>query len=118
MPSTKTAKKQYIGKLTSQKLMAMSEAQRDAIVAPYENGVDESEFRPLTAAERRRFETWRKNAKANRRKAGRPVVGAGSKLIAVSIERDLLKEADRYAKAHAMKRAQLIAHGLRLAMAS
>jgi hypothetical protein len=47
---------------------------------------------------------------------GRPVVGQGAKTIAVTIERGLLARADRYAKQHDLKRAELIAHGLQLVL--
>lgn len=44
---------------------------------------------------------------------GRPVVGEGAKMIAVSIEAGLLRRADEYAKSHGLKRAQMIADALR-----
>jgi hypothetical protein len=47
---------------------------------------------------------------------GRPVVGKGAKIVPVSIERGLLKEADRFAKRHKLKRSQMVAEGLRLVM--
>ncbi len=57
-------------------------------------------------------------ARAERRarkavKTGRPPVGQGATAVLVSIERGLLKEADRTAKARKMSRSQLIALGLR-----
>src|SRR5712691_2762676 len=60
--------------------------------------------RPATAAERRKFNTIR-------RKMGRPRVGLGSKLVPVTIERGLLKEADQFAKRHKLKRSQMVAEG-------
>jgi hypothetical protein len=65
--------------------------------------------RPATAAERRKFN-------GIRRKLGRPKVGQGSQLVPVTIERGLLKEADRFAKQHKLKRSQMVAQGLRLVM--
>ena len=47
---------------------------------------------------------------------GRPIVGAGAKVISVSIERGLLKEADAFAKPYKLKRSQMVAQGLRLVM--
>jgi hypothetical protein len=61
-------------------------------------------------------------AKAERRarkaaKIGRPVVGEGATAVLISIERGLLKEADRTAKARKMTRSELIALGLRSVIA-
>ncbi len=47
-----------------------------------------------------------------KRKRGRPRVGAGSQVISVTIEKGLLKRADRLAKRLGMSRAKLIAVGL------
>jgi len=49
-------------------------------------------------------------------KPGRPKVGKGVKVISLSVEKDLLKQADVYAKRHGMKRTELVAVGLKLAM--
>jgi len=48
---------------------------------------------------------------------GRPIVGEGAERINITVERGLLKDADNFADAHGMTRSQLIAEGLRLAMA-
>jgi hypothetical protein len=93
-----------------EKFLALSDAQKDAEVAEFDKGIDPSEWRPLNAAERKQ---WRRV----KRRLGRPKVGQGAKMVAVSIERGLLQRADRYAKRHAMKRAELIAAGLKLVLA-
>ncbi|HEY7120467.1 MAG TPA: hypothetical protein VH475_28040 [Tepidisphaeraceae bacterium] len=49
-------------------------------------------------------------------KRGRPVVGRGAQRIAVTVERDLLKQADAFARRRDISRSQLIAIGLRLAI--
>src|ERR1041384_364609 len=67
--------------------------------------------KPLTAADRAKF-----RQAAARAKAGRPQVGGGAKIVPVSIERGLLKEADAFAKAQKIKRSQMVAEGLRLVM--
>ncbi len=73
--------------------------------------------KPLTrsqaAAERRLCD-----AVNDRRGRGRPKVGKGSKLVAVTLEQGLLEEVDRFAKRKKMKRSEMIASGLRLLMAS
>jgi hypothetical protein len=93
-----------------EKFLALTDAEKDAEVAEFEKGIDPSQWRPLNAEERK---LW---CKAKRR-MGRPVVGQGSKVVAVTIERGLLKRADAFAKQHAMKRAQMIAKGLEIVMA-
>lgn len=62
-------------------------------------------FGSLSAADRR---TW----KQAKRKRGRPRVGAGSKVVSISIERGLLARADRLAKKLGTSRARLVAMGL------
>jgi hypothetical protein len=53
--------------------------------------------------------------RANRGR-GRPRVGRGATAVLISIERDLLREADQFAKEHRLSRSQLIARGLRTVM--
>jgi len=61
-------------------------------------------FGPPTAEQRARFERARKR--------GRPQVGAGSKTISVTVEKQLLAKTDRMAKKLHLPRAALIARGL------
>lgn len=50
-------------------------------------------------------------------KGGRPKFGkSGTKIISATVEKDLLKQTDRYAKAHGMKRSEVIVEGLRLVL--
>jgi hypothetical protein len=93
-----------------ERFLSLSDAEKDAEVAQFEREIPLSESRPLNAAERKQ---WRRV----KRRLGRPKVGQGAKMVAVSIERGLLQRADRYAKRHAMKRAELIAAGLKLVLA-
>jgi hypothetical protein len=67
-------------------------------------------FKPLAAADRRRF------ARAEKKMA-RPKIGQAAKVISVSVEQGLLQRADAWAKDHDLSRAQLVARGLELAMA-
>jgi len=69
--------------------------------------------KPLTAAQRA---LHRRAAAAAKAKRGRPTVGKGAKIVPVTIERGLLKEADAFAKQHQLKRSQMVAQGLRLVM--
>lgn len=51
-------------------------------------------------------------------KGGRPKLGkGGTRIISASLERELLKRADRYAKSHGMKRSQVLSEGLKLFLA-
>ena len=90
-----------------ERFLALSDAQKDAEVAEFENSTDRSSFKPLTAAQRKQWSRIK-------RKIGRPTIGAGAKQISVSMELDRLKRVDRYAKAHDLKRTEVIAQGVDL----
>lgn len=63
-------------------------------------------FAPMTAKDRTEWERMKK-------KRGRPQIGKGAKVIAVSLERGLLAQCDRLAKKKGVSRAQLISRGLK-----
>jgi hypothetical protein len=65
-----------------------------------------------------RFGQRKRWDKIQKRLRGRPKIGDGAKVLAVSVERGLLKEADAFAKRHHLKRSQMVAQGLRLVMLS
>jgi hypothetical protein len=88
---------------------SLSNADKEKVWEHYNRKVPLSEMRRPTAAERSRMNRIR-------RKAGRPRVGQGSKVVAVTIEKGLLNRADAFAKEHALKRAELIARGLKMAI--
>jgi hypothetical protein len=48
-----------------------------------------------------------------KKKMGRPKIGKGCKVVAVSVEVDLLKRADAYAKRLGVGRTELFTHALR-----
>jgi hypothetical protein len=91
------------------RFLALSDSEKDAEVASFENEIDPKQWHPLTPAQRKQWSRVK-------RKMGRPKVGEGSKVVAVTIERGLLKRVDRYVKAHAIKRAEMIAEGLKLVL--
>src|SRR5688572_504061 len=62
--------------------------------------------RPLKAKERKQWRRFKS-------KMGRPKIGKGSKTISLTVEKELLKQADEYAKQHGISRAKLVARGLR-----
>jgi hypothetical protein len=97
------------------RFLALTDAEKDEEVAQYERPIplsrDGLPGEPLTPGMKK---AWRE---AKRKLRGRPVVGRGAKRILVTVERGLLDDADRFAKGRQMKRSELIAVGLRLAMA-
>ncbi len=93
-----------------ERFMALTPAQRDAEVAKFDRE-DLIPGKPLTAADK----ALHRRA-ARKAKMGRPRVGKGAKIVPVSIERGLLKDADTFAKRHKLKRSQMVAQGLRLVM--
>jgi hypothetical protein len=52
-----------------------------------------------------------------RGKRGRPTIGKGAKRVLVTIEQDLLRRSDAYAKKRKMTRAALVARGLEAILA-
>lgn len=68
------------------------------------------EARPLTTAERAKWERMK-------RKPGRPRVGEGVEVVSLSIERGLLGRTDKLAKKLKVSRAKLVAAGLQRVLA-
>jgi hypothetical protein len=62
-------------------------------------------FGPLSAAGKAAHRRARK-------RLGRPRIGKGTRRINITIERDLLKKADRLARRKGINRSQIIAHSL------
>ena len=101
-------------RLTIPEFEALPDAQKDRMVREIEAETPQQRLarsRPLNARER---EQWRRFKK----KAGRPKIGSGTKNVSVSLERDLLRAADRFAKRHGMSRSQLIAQGVKTIIGS
>ena len=67
--------------------------------------------KPLTPEMRERWERAK-------RKPGRPRVGCGAKVISVSVEKGLLARSDALARRLKVRRAALIARGLRAVLAA
>ena len=67
--------------------------------------------RPLNAAERK---LWRRF----KRKAGRPRIGRGVKIVSIGLEKDLLKRTDALAKRRGLNRSALVSEALRAMIAS
>ncbi len=107
----------------AREFLSLSDADRERIFQSYSREIPFSETRAMTPDERREWKARQARLQAGHEKPtgkprpGRPVIGRGTKSVLVSVERDLLKQADAYAKLHGLKRTQLVAAGLRLAMA-
>ena len=68
-------------------------------------GPDGLPGRPMNSIERRK---WRKV----RTRMGRPQIGNGVKRVMVSLEADLLKQSDRFAKEHGLSRSKMTSAGV------
>ena len=100
--------------MTGLEFDALPDHEKERIFQELENKTTEqliAESRPLTKKERAE---WRQIKK----KIGRPKIGRGTTNISVSLEKSLLKAADRFAIKHGMSRSQLIARGVRAIIGS
>ena len=100
-------------KLTGRVFDALPAAKKERIYRE----IDESppgklwdESKPPGAADRKRF------ARVAKKLGGRPKVGKGAKVVSISVEADLLKSADAYAKRLGIGRTELFVQGLRAFM--
>ena len=80
---------------------ALSDEQKEQVSTFLDREDLDKYFRPLTNAQRRRWDRIR-------RKPGRPKIGNGTKVVSVTVETDLLSRADAYAKAAGLTRARLV----------
>ncbi len=78
----------------------------DAEVAQYDKPLAKDDFGPPSSEARAQL----LRAKAKR---GRPKIGKGAKDVMISVEKDLLRAVDRYAKTHGISRSELFARGVR-----
>jgi hypothetical protein len=97
-----------------EKFIALPDSEKERIVRQIEAETPRdrlSRSRPLNAAERRQWKRFKG-------KMGRPKVGKGAKTISLTAEKDLLDQADAYAKEHGISRAKLVAQGLQTVIGS
>jgi hypothetical protein len=98
--------------LTGRAFDALSDEEKERIYREIDDappGKLWKESRPLTAVDRKRFAPIRKKMKM-----GRPKVGAGAKVVSISVERELLKQIDAYAKREGVKRTELFVEAVKL----
>jgi hypothetical protein len=92
------------------KFIALPDSEKDKIVQRLESESPEHQLarsRPLNARERKQWQRFKSKSKI-----GRPRIGKGAQTISLTVERNLLKQADSYAKQHGLTRSKLIAQGL------
>ena len=101
----KTTKKNGKKRSPLEEFLALSDAEKDKVVAEFDKEFVIDTFRPLTPAQRKQWNRIRKTL-------GRPAKGEGHKVISVSLEKGLLRRADAFAQKAKLSRAALIARGL------
>ena len=83
----------------------MTAREMDALVATLDRPIALEETRPLTPTERRQWQ--------RAKRPGRPRRGKGARVISLSVEQNLLEQADRAALKTGLSRAALFELGLR-----
>jgi hypothetical protein len=99
--------------MTAEEFIALPDAEKNRIVAEIESQTSEqlmANSRPLNAGERARWIAFKKNARKN--VGGRPKIGKGSQVISLSVEKQMLKQADAYAKRHGLGRSEMFIKAL------
>lgn len=85
--------------------LALSDYEKEAISREFDRPIHSSQMRPLTPAERRQWEKARRGR-------GRPKIGKGTQVVSITVEKDLLKWVDAYAKKIGFSRARLFGSAL------
>ena len=89
-----------------QRFMSMSDEQRRAEVAKFDQEQVGTPGRPLSEAQKRQHRRAKK-------RGGRPTIGKGAKRVLISMERGLLSRLDSHARQTGVTRSQLIAESVR-----
>jgi hypothetical protein len=101
-------------RLTASIFEALPDSEKERIYQEIDSESPEQRLaksKPLTRSQRARWNRIKKNL------GGRPKLGKdGTQIISVTVEKELLKQANAYAKAKGLKRSELVTQGLRLAM--
>jgi hypothetical protein len=91
---------------------ALSAADKEKVWNYYNRKIPKSELRDPTPREKAALRVHRGRMEKMKKKMGRPRIGQGAKMVAVTLEKGLLERVDAYAKRHGLKRAQMIVTGL------
>jgi len=100
-------------KSSIEEFIALSDEQRQQIFKQIEAETPQqrmAQSRQLNAKERSQWRRFKKK--------GRPKVGRGAKTISLTVEKELLKRADAYARRLGISRAKLVARGLQAVIGS
>jgi hypothetical protein len=95
--------------MTAEDFETLSAGQKERIWRDIDRKTTEqlyAESNPLNARERRQWSRFQ-------RTVGRPKIGRGTTNISISMEKDLLRQFDRFARKAGMSRSELIARGVR-----
>ena len=95
--------------MSGEQFDALPAAGKERIFQELERGTPQQRMAESTApsaADRARFRRIKK-------KMGRPKIGKGAKIISITVELDLLKQADAFARENDLNRSEVFTHGLR-----
>jgi hypothetical protein len=113
-PANRSVKSRRRGNLTTSRFEALPDTEKERIYREIDGKSTEqlvAESKPLTPAQRARWNRVKKNL------GGRPKLGKfGTAIVSITVERELLRKADAFAKAKGLKRSELFTRGVRLAM--
>ena len=90
-----------------EQFIALPDSEKQRIADEIENETFKESLarsRPLNNHEKKQWRRFKSK--------GRPKIGQGAKIISLTVEKSLLKQADAYAKRHKISRARLFAQGL------
>lgn len=106
-----TTKRKVLKAMLPEPYGSMSPEELAAETAKFDRELIADQSRPLS----RRLKVGLRKAS---RKRGRPRIGKGARKVLVTIERDLLKRSDAFARRKKITRAQLVALGLKAVLAA
>jgi hypothetical protein len=92
---------------------SLSDAEKEQVWEFYDAKDVRSGTRPMTPAERAQWDQVQTSLKTKRRLRGRPRVGKGAEVVAVSIEKALLDRADAYGRQHGLGRSEVFVLGIK-----
>lgn len=114
-PSAECSRETSAATETKRQVRQMIVAQLEAASREFDRPDYSPRFGKAPASQQRHHDAALRYVKRVR---GHPPAGAGTRRIQITVERGLLAEADNLARRQRISRSQLIAHGLRLALAS
>ena len=98
---------------TIEQFESLSDAEKERVWEFYDAADPLADTRPMTQAHAARWKQVQASLKSKSRRRGRPRVGEGAEVVAVSIERGLLERADAYARRHGLGRSEVFVRGIK-----